>query len=94
MWSEDCVKRDLGGEWRTTTRDRSGRLVIENTVRDKMTATMVNITPNDRDTRRTASEIQRTSAENWSDFHDDIINQFWVSMKYLLQVCYTKCGIK
>ena len=36
---EDCVKRDLeklGGEWRTTAKDRrSWRLVMENSVREK-----------------------------------------------------------
>ena len=39
MRREDCVKRDLeivGGEWRTTAKDRSNwRLFIENVVREK-----------------------------------------------------------
>ena len=38
MRVRDCDKSDLervGGEWRTTARDMSGRLVMENVVRAK-----------------------------------------------------------
>ena len=38
MRREDGVKRDLervGGEWRTTAKDRSWRLLVENAVREK-----------------------------------------------------------
>jgi len=68
LW-EDCFKRDLerlGGEWKTTAKDRSWRLLTENAVRakwveerkaeGKMTVTMANLTPDDRANKRRTTE--------------------------------------
>jgi len=71
-WKE-CVRRDLeraGGEWRTTAKYRRRcKLLTENTARqkwgekrkveEKITATMGNITPDDRDNKRRTTNTPR-----------------------------------